>query len=120
MQTLISAFEDRLAAERAIHNLVKAGFARDNIRLYPGGADGEGDFAEDRERGVFSSIGHFFVSVFGQDAPDRDAERFSEVARRGNPILVATVSNEGEAERASAILDEAGATDIWARPNVAA
>lgn len=112
MQTLISAFEDHHSAERAIQNLVQAGFARDNIHLHEHAFDEKGDFAEKRERGVFSSLGHFFVSVFGQDAPEREAGHFSEAARRGNAVLVTTVSNEEEAERAAAILDAAGAIDI--------
>jgi hypothetical protein len=115
MHTVISAFEDRAAAERAVDRLAEAGFSRGNIHLHEDRAGDKGDFEEGRHRGVLSSIGHFFVSIFGRDTPDRDANYFSEAARRGHAVVTADIETEQDVDRAAAILDELGAIDIEER-----
>jgi hypothetical protein len=115
MHTVISAFDDKPAAERAVARLMQAGFGPDCIRLHAGAEGSKGDFEEDRNRSVLSSIGHALVSIFGKDNPDRDARHFSEAARRGHALVTVDVEREPDVDRAAAILDESGAFDIEER-----
>lgn len=109
---VISAFEDRASAERAIDRLVAAGFASDKVHLHDDAGRTQGDFAKDRDRGVLSSVGHFLASIFGQDVPERDAAHFSEAARRGHPIVAVDARHSELAERAADIMHREGAMNM--------
>ncbi|MES3003133.1 MAG: hypothetical protein V4787_20750 [Pseudomonadota bacterium] len=134
MQTLISVFDDRATARRAIERLVEAGFARselhlqepDEVRPETTTASAESD-AQDRavgrmamnsaerevavDRGVLESIGHFFTSLMGKDHK-RHAGAYSEAMRRGSSVVVVDAKDDHEAETAAAMLHQLGAVDV--------
>jgi hypothetical protein len=121
MQTLISVFEDSASARRAKDLLLAAGFDPANVHLQPGAAAANtpnvlGSFTPadaEPDRGVLSSIGHFFASLFEQDPPTGGyADRFAQAVRRGHPAIMVDAQDDEEVDRASTILHENGAFDI--------
>jgi hypothetical protein len=123
MHTLISVFEDRRAAQRAVDSLLDEGFEPDDVHLQEGAHPANTAVASspagtsttsrtEPDRGVLSSIGHFFVSLFDQDPPSAYPDRYSEAIRRGHPVVVVDSRAEGEVDRACAILREHGGSDI--------
>lgn len=133
MQTLISAFNDRDAARRAIERLVQAGFDRSDVHLQESSgrmgrnSTGEDD-ADNREiadrtmrsaereiagdRNAFEAIGHFMVSLFGKDRGEKNAERYGSAVGRGHSLVVVDARNDAEAESAAVILHDCGAVDV--------
>jgi len=93
MHTLISAFEDRASAERAVERLHELGFAPDDVSLQEyrdAGADDKADFSADR--GVLASYGHVIASMFGMDVPDQhDAEHYAKAHSSGHPLVMVSV-----------------------------
>ena len=119
MHTLISAFEDRASAERAVDRLHELGFAPDDVSLqeYRGAGDDKADFAADR--GVLSSYGHAFASMFGIDEPDRqDAEHYANAHRAGHPLVVVSADDDDRADIAGDALQQLGAIDVHQRAGV--
>jgi hypothetical protein len=116
MQTVISVFEDRPAAQRAVDRLLYEGFAADDVHLQPAAAEANMAAAHraetGRDHGVLSSIGHFFASVFDQERPSGYPERYAEAVRRGHPVVVVDAQNPADAQRAYHIAHELGAFDI--------
>jgi hypothetical protein len=122
MQTVVSVFETRQAAERAVDRLLQAGFESNRVHRHEGaapantaaaaspGSTGKGDF--DADRGLPSSIGHFFASVFGQDPPAGYADRYVELVRRGHSVVVIQSADDEESDRATTIVRELGASHI--------
>jgi len=122
MQTLISCFDDRAAARRAVDRLVASGFAHEDVHLREAGADdrtvradehaftGEREIAMDRN--VLDSIGHFFVSLFGQDRGEKTAGTYSRAHERGHSLVIVDAQDDEQAEAAAVILHESGATDV--------
>jgi uncharacterized protein (TIGR02271 family) len=129
MQTVISAFDDYQGAERAVERLVEAGFSRGDVHIERGDqaelfsaeqartTTGDGTRGEYENRGVLSSIGHFFTSLFGMDTPESDAHTYTEAVRRGSSVVVVDVNDEPQAERAVSIMQEMGAVDVDERAN---
>ena len=123
MQTLVSVFENLKAAQRAVDRLIAAGFEPSDVHLQLGAAPANSATATSpradpnaetgAERGVLSSIGHFFASVFDEDAPQGGyADRYAEALRRGHPAVMVEARDDEEVDRASTILDELGAFDV--------
>jgi uncharacterized protein (TIGR02271 family) len=120
MQTVIGAFEDRDAAQRAVERLVDAGFDRDDVHVQEGAststtgatsASGGADRADD-EHGMMASIRHFFASVFGEDSPAGHSGVYSEAVHRGASVVVVDAQDDERAERAASLLHELGAIDV--------
>jgi hypothetical protein len=118
MQTLISVFEDRRAAQRAVDSLLDEGFAPEDVHLQEGVATANTAVSSspagrtEPDRGVLSSVGHFFASLFGQDPPSGYPDRYSEAIRRGHSVVVVEATNQEDADRACTALHELGAFDI--------
>ena len=122
MQTLISCFDDRAAARRAVDRLVASGFAHDDVHLREAADDridrtgddhaltGEREVAVGRD--VLDSIGHFFVSLFGQDRGEKNAGVYSRAYERGHSLVIVDAQDDERAEAAAAILHECGATGV--------
>ncbi|HMA08093.1 MAG TPA: hypothetical protein VKP68_09530 [Ramlibacter sp.] len=123
MHTVISAFNDSQAAQRAVQRLVDAGFARDDVHLQAPSADDVQDaelgertmHSPEREvafdRGVLSSYGHFFTSLFGLDHPAGHAQTYTEAVRRGKSVVVVDAPDDQQADRASGLMRELGGSD---------
>jgi uncharacterized protein (TIGR02271 family) len=121
MQTVISAFDDRQTAQRAVDHLTEAGFSRSDVHLEerPGRGDAGSttttttDIAgnENEDRGMLASIGHFFGSLFGDDDAEH-AGQYSEAVRRGSSVVVVDARDEDQAERARDIMERLGAINM--------
>jgi len=120
MQTAISTFDDRTAAERAVERLVEAGFSRDDVHIEEGsttsGTTASGATDADRgyrDEGILASIGHFFASLFeGDDRSTQHAGTYSEAVRRGSVVVVVDAVDEAQAEQAATIMNELGAVNM--------
>ena len=126
MHTVISAFDDRQTAQRAVERLVDAGFARDDVHLQEPTADEAADAVDaelgertmhsaEREiafdRGVLTAYGHFFSSLFGLDHPAGHAHTYAEAVRRGKSVVVVDAPDDQQADRAASLMRELGASD---------
>jgi len=109
MQTVISAFDDRELAQRAVDRLVERGFDRDDIHLQLGHErSAVGDAGTEEHHGFLDSIARFFADLFGTHEPAGDSGRYAEAVRRGSTVLVLDVRDEDEAARARSALEELG------------
>lgn len=128
MHTAICAFDDQGRAEQALVALTQAGFDRRDLHIEHRNArtgqarandtwDGlEREVAVDR--GVLSSFGHFFTSLFGKDQPSAHADSYARHVERGAYVLVVDADDDAQARRASALLGglQAGHLDVVHRP----
>lgn len=129
MQTLISVFNDRGDARKAVDRLMQCGFPRDNVHMQHSGevraardedalkeledhAMGSAEREIAMDRGVLEALGHFFVSLFGQDQGDRAAGHYGDVVKRGQTVVIVDARNDQEAESAAVTMHECGAIDV--------
>ncbi len=122
MHTAICAFDDKGRAEQAVDSLVGAGFARHDMHIEhkelraerPAGSDRwdgmEREIAVDR--GVVSSFGHFFTSLFGRDNPSGHVDTYAQHVERGNYVVVVDAHDTAGAERARTLMHELQAGDV--------
>lgn len=130
MQTVIGAFDNQAAAQRAVERLVQTGLDRQDIHVQQqddraGGAPGPGTpgaattmasrdtQGEDQKGG----IGNFFSNLFGMDDASRDtgnarAHAYEDAVRRGHAIVVVDAQDEAQADHAAELLHECGAVDV--------
>lgn len=115
MQTVIGAFDDRTAAQRAVDRLVQAGIDRQDVHLEQRDPSLESGAQPQRQSGHGSSgIGGFFSSLFGSEdqANTGHAHTYDEAVRRGSTVVVVDADNEQQADQACEILHELGAVDV--------
>jgi hypothetical protein len=122
MHTAICAFDDRARAEQALDSLVRSGFARHDVHIEHKELHAERRDANDRwdgmereiavDRGVLSSFGHFFASLFGRDNPSGHVDTYAGHVERGSYVVVVDARDEAEAERARSMLDAMQAGDL--------
>lgn len=114
MATVIRAFADAARAQQLHDQLLDAGLSSDRVRLLHG-EQGDGSLRspavqeegkEPGDRGVLSSLGHFFVSALGADGPDQDHGPYAEALRRGECIIAVNARTPTEEGLARAILDD--------------
>ena len=109
MHTVISAFDDRQDAQRALDRLLESGFDREAVHLQSGYEAGDSTTATttrdaDDGDGFFHSISRFFSELFGDDDTDGESRRYAEAIRRGGTVVVVDAGDDAEAERARSIL----------------
>lgn len=116
--TLVGIFDDRLAAERARTELLRAGFADDEVDLRTGAQDRAWHASDDRlaaddqsEATVGETIGDWFRSLFGID-DDEDVGIYTEAVRRGESIVTVRAADEDRVDHATDILEACGSIDI--------
>jgi uncharacterized protein (TIGR02271 family) len=104
-------FNTRAEAERAGQMLVsELGLSQATVRTSPGTGVTDAGYDASRpydEKGFFASLKDLFV-------PDEDRYAYAEGMRRGAVLLSATVE-EGQIDRASDLLEQAGALDLDAQ-----
>jgi hypothetical protein len=135
MQTLVSVFDDRNAARRAVERLVQAGVEREDIHVEESPArtatatttaTTTADDAENRQigertmdtaerevavdRDALEAVGHFFVSLFGLDHPD--TPRFSKAIKNGRSVVVVDALDDDQADACAVMLHDAGACEV--------
>jgi hypothetical protein len=131
MQTLISVFDDRSRARKAVDRLVREGFTYDDVHLKEADEVHEGpvgDPSQNRaigertmhtaerevavDRGVLDSFGHFFASLFGEDDGKKAADGYGKSVQRGHSVVIVDAHTDQEAETAAVIRHELGAIEV--------
>lgn len=121
MAKIFSTFADHAAAQRAVDQLLHAGFAAPDLYIDPAsqrdlpGADGrerDGDTRGQEGQGVLDSIGHAVASVVGMDTPDAQAQPYLEGHRHGGTQVVVDAIGDAEAAAAEQLLRAAGGMDV--------
>jgi hypothetical protein len=111
MQTLISVFDDRADARRAMDKLVEAGFAHHDLHMQQADEEPVQEIQQN-DRGVLDSLGHFMVSIFGADDGAKATGTYGSHYEQGHTILVVDARDDAEAETAAVILHDSGAIDV--------
>ncbi|MCD6679688.1 MAG: YsnF/AvaK domain-containing protein [Burkholderiaceae bacterium] len=138
--TLIGVFDDRRAAERARDELLRAGFADDEVDLRTGTEDRAWRASDDRrlatdrratddetETSIGETVSDWFRSLFGFD-DEQDIGVYTEAMRRGESVVTVDAVDGDRLDRATDILEDCGSVDIdamadewqlqgWARPS---
>lgn len=119
MARICSTFTDHQRAQRAVDQLVDAGFAPADVYIDPAAGDAPADPAalpgsgrQDDGQGVLQSIGHAVASVAGMDTPDAQARPFVAGQRRGGTLVLVDVLGDGDVQRAMRLLRAAGGMDV--------
>ncbi|HEY0877822.1 MAG TPA: YsnF/AvaK domain-containing protein [Zeimonas sp.] len=139
--TLVGVFENRHAAERARDELLRAGFADDEVDLRTGTDDrawrdsddsrlaaaDRSAYDDETQASIGETVADWFRSLFGMD-DDQDVGIYTEAVRRGESVVTVNTADEDRVDRASDILEACGSIDIdekanewqlqgWARPS---
>lgn len=121
MAKIFSTFADHAAAQRAVDQLLHAGFAAADVYIDPAS---QRDLLESRERpqpagaadgheqGVLQSMGHAVASVVGMDTPDPKAQPYLEGRRHGGTVVVVDATGDADAARAEQLLRQAGGMEV--------
>lgn len=111
--TLVAVFDNRGDAMQALDDLIGSGYARQDVRLSDGAADGVGGppgaFSDDASLGA--SIKHFFTDLFGSERSE-PARMYSEAMARGHYVLSVTTISEHDVDRAADIVERHSPIDI--------
>jgi uncharacterized protein (TIGR02271 family) len=110
--TLVAVFDNRNDAQKAMDELLAAGFARGDLRLSEGDPAGAASAAaEPDDDSIFGGIRHFFTRVFGTDRSEA-SQIYAEAVKRGHYVLTLTAEQERDVERAADIVETFGPIDI--------
>ena len=127
MQTLVSTFDDRARARRAMEQLIADGFDRDDVHLHEASAStttSRGDAVNERSTGehdhsftgerevalsphMLEQVSNFFVRLFGHDRPEHNA--YTEAMKKGHVCVIVDAQNDERAEHAATVLHHYGA-----------
>ena len=112
MHTAICAFDTHQQARRAVDALLAAGIPRHDVHIEHKHATSEGPAPNDQwdglerevavDRGVLSSFGHFFTSLFGRDSGHADT--YTDHVERGGHVVVVDTEDEAQAQRVRTML----------------
>ncbi|MGI8468265.1 MAG: DUF2382 domain-containing protein [Pyrinomonadaceae bacterium] len=111
--TVIGLFDSRNDAEKASQDLVKNGFALENLDVSNKKTGEKIEMnkpANTSNESVGDSISNFFSSMFGSDTPE--AKNYSNVAGQTEAILTVQTDSAEKAKKAADILDKNGAVDV--------
>ena len=114
--TLVAVFDNRADAQRALEELVSAGFSREQARLSEGDPAGQAMAdssirSKPEDSSWVSGIRHFFSDIFGTDRSE-DARIYSEAIQRGHYVLTLGAATMPEVERAADLVERFGPIDI--------
>lgn len=110
-QTVVGVFDTAEAARSAEQTLLSRGVDRSALHRTVADADTASSTTEDRDEGVFSSIGNFFSNLFGTGDSD-EAGTYSEAVRRGATVLAVDLPDGADTDQVREALEDAGAIDI--------
>lgn len=114
MPTILAAFDDRHAAQLALHELARHGIARDDIHIEH---DLERLKKVERARKEGSepflkALGEVFADLVRNTVNHHQLDVITEAMERGATVLVARTPDPGLAERAAVLVREAGAFNV--------
>ena len=115
MSTILAAFDDRHAAQLALHRLAHEGIARDDLHI-------EHDLERLRTVGrarrqkgddsLLGALGRVFGDLVSANVDHHHVDVVTEAMERGAIVLVARTPDQAMAERAAALLKESGAFSV--------
>ena len=106
--TLVGMFDDAAQAEQARRELTLAGIAESDIQITRSDVQGASTDASEGKRDHRG----FFARLFGLDEPDDTTGHYAEAVRRGSSILTVQLQDDGQVDRITQLLENAGAEDI--------
>ncbi|MEO6550685.1 MAG: YsnF/AvaK domain-containing protein [Ferruginibacter sp.] len=109
-QTVVGLFRDETDAQKAINELANLGISREYVDISKGNQDLTTTTGNDSDSGSENGVTRFFKSLFGNDSDD--ADRYSNVSRKGYWIVTVHAQTGDQAEEAADILDNCGAVDV--------
>ena len=107
MQTILGTFDDRLAAQRAVDELLTRGFTRASVRLQTGDTPDHPEEGAATDRGMMASVGRFFSRLFDSDEKDH-AGNHAEAVRRGSSVVAVDTRDDSEVQTAESIMGQLG------------
>jgi uncharacterized protein (TIGR02271 family) len=119
-KTVIGLFNNTREAQRAVLELVTSGIPREDIGVtsqdyMAGERTGYDSSAEtdagDKHKGIGEKISNFFSSLFGGDDAN-NVGYYSDAVRRGGAVVTVDAETDDAANRAAALMDQYGATDV--------
>jgi len=119
-KTVVGIFDDRTTANRAVEELVTAGFNRNQIDVtshdsyLSDAASGNTGLTGTTQHSHGGGISGWFRRHFGDDDYSTYGTHYAEAVRRGGTAVVVR-TNDVDTERATDILDRNGAIDIDTR-----
>lgn len=122
-KTVIGMFDSTAAAQSAARQLISSGIQREDIGITSNDYmtdDGDDIGSSTRSRdadagtGVGDTISNFFSSLFGGRNAD-NARYYSDAVQRGGTVVTVDAETDEMADRAAAIMDQYGASDVDAR-----
>ncbi len=114
MPTILAAFDDRHCAQLALHELARQGIAREDLHI-------EHDLERlrkverARKEGNYSflkALGEVFADLVRNTVNHHQMDVITEAMERGATVLVARTPDAALAERAAALVREAGAFSV--------
>jgi uncharacterized protein (TIGR02271 family) len=120
-QTLVGYFDTRMQAQDAIDRLAAAGFPAGSASLSNESVSDASTPTSDlavrteanNDSGVLGGIRNFFGDVFGDS--HEHMSQYEEGVQRGGCVVKVSVTSDDQLERATDILENAGAADIEER-----
>ncbi|KQT10671.1 hypothetical protein [Ramlibacter sp. Leaf400] len=114
MSTILAAFDDRHAAQMALHRLAHEGISRDDLHIEH---DLErlktvGRARRQSDPSVLGALGRVFGDLVKLNVDHHHVDVVTEAVERGAIVLVARTADTGLAQRAAALLKEAGAFSV--------
>jgi uncharacterized protein (TIGR02271 family) len=120
-KTVIGLFDNTREAERAVLELINSGIPREDIGItsqdyyMAGERTGYDSSAEtdagDKYKVIGEKISNFFSSLLGGDNAN-DVGYYSDALRRGGAVVTVDAETDDAANRAAALMDQYGATDV--------
>jgi uncharacterized protein (TIGR02271 family) len=119
-QTVVGAFDQYSAAQRAADYLASQGIERDHIHVQMTDEADSGyrssetttEGTEHGSRGVMASVRSFFSEVFGPDREHEDLHQYAETIKRGGAVVAVDVDEESQVTEVCRKLKNAGAIDL--------
>jgi rhodanese-related sulfurtransferase len=111
MTILLAAFDDRHAAQLAVHQLAATGIPRDDIRIEHNLERLQAAGRPVTHESLLQSIGRMFADLVRTNIDHHQLDLVTEAIERGATVLVAR-AGAGQADRAAQVLKDAGAFNV--------
>ncbi|MES2015507.1 MAG: hypothetical protein V4484_03345 [Pseudomonadota bacterium] len=110
--SLVAVFDNRGDAQKALEQLVAAGYTREQARLSEGDPTGDTSLEPvSADHTFMSGIRHFFTDIFGTERRE-DARIYADAVKGGHHVLTVSTDTLAEVERAADLVERFGPVDI--------